>query len=108
MIPFTASTTVLFQPEAFPEHLQARARKLPMWDADRDMLIMKVQSQREYLARLWRRLKADMHKGEDQVQGVHEPVTTAELLIRLKRQTAELAWEEQIIVRNDLLLAAAQ
>ena len=109
MIPFTATTTVLLPPEAFPEGpLRDRARKLPMWDTDRDMLIMRLQSQREYLGRLRRRLKADMDRGEDQVQGVHEPVTTAALLLRLNRQTAELGWEEALVVRNDLLLAAAQ
>ena len=109
MIPFTPSTATLLPPEAFPEGpLRTRAAKLPMFESDRDMAIMKLTSQREYLGRLWRRLKAAMDRGEDQVQGVHEPVTTAALRLRLKRQTEELAWEEQIIVRNDLLLAAAQ
>ena len=103
---FTATTPVLIPPEAFPTpELQARARKLPMWDNDREMLIMKVQSQREYLVRLRRTTQSAMDDQSTVVQGVHERVRVETLHKRWLRQTQELAWEEQLLTRNDLLLA---
>jgi hypothetical protein len=109
MLPFTATTMPLLPVEAFPtEQLRARAAKLPMWDQDREMAIMRIQSQREYLGRLQRLAAQHVHASSTHVQGVHEAVPLGVLTNRFTRLHTELAWEEALIVRNDLLLAAAQ
>lgn len=97
----------LLPPEAFPEGpLRTRAAKLPMWDQDREMAVMRIQSQREYLGRLRRTTQEAMDQGSAWVAGNQERVAVGDMFKRWTRLTNELAWEEALVVRNDLLLAA--
>lgn len=90
----------------FPEHLQERVSKLPMPDADRDMLVMKVEQRREYLRGLGATIHAagDAELVTDKATG--NSVKKHLLLRRHLIETLATFWEEQMITRSDALRAA--
>jgi hypothetical protein len=84
----------------FPENLIGLAAKLAVraWDeADRNMRVMRVQSQSDYLQRLRNSIDAAREKGETTIDGVG----IADVNARWLRLRADLFWDEQLIVLND-------
>lgn len=86
--------------QMFPENLRELAAKLATraWDeADRNMRVMRVQSQSDYLQRLRTIIDAAREKGEPTIDGV----SLGDINDRWHRLRADLFWDEQLLVLND-------
>ena len=84
----------------FPERLQELAKKLSLraWDeADRNMRVMRVQSQSDYLHRLRATVDAAREKGEPTIDGI----SLGDVNDRWFRLREDLFWDEQLLVLND-------
>lgn len=101
MIPFTPSPPPL---HVFPESHRTLAEKLavtPWPDADREMRVMKAQSQGQYLAELCAKVHGVTRDGMLISRDLIDGVPVAEIIQRHCRLSAELFWDQQLVVLND-------
>jgi hypothetical protein len=104
--------TLPFTPAAPPVHIfppshLTMAQKLaetPWPDADREIRVMRAQSQAEYLAGLWGRINHDREQGQLEIAAWVDGKSVGDIVDRAKRLSAELFWDEQLLVLNDATL----
>lgn len=87
----------------FPKTMTDLVTKLPLPDADRDMLAMKILSKRQEVERLGKLVAGNGASACDDVTGVFESVNMLTMADRHARQDMELFWLEQALIRNDIL-----